>query len=184
MSELILEQTRKWIEEVVVGCNFCPFAVKELRAGTIRYQVDNGQESGQLRQAFLEECQWLDKHPETETSLLIFPYALSDFEDYLDFVSVAERLLARHHYESVYQVASFHPGYRFADSSSEDPANYTNRSPYPMLHLLREESMERALERYSDPEKIPQRNIEFARAKGLAYWQQLLATYLKVTGPA
>ena len=93
---------------------------------------------------------------------------------YLDLVEMAEDLIEEEDYEGVYQVASFHPDYLFAGSDSEDPANYTNRSPYPMLHLLREESIEKALEHYSgDPDEIPERNIRFAREKGLAYMKRL-----------
>jgi hypothetical protein len=173
VTDAVVEQTRKWIEEVVIGCNFCPFAARELKADSIHFRVELSPHSELLRQAVLDEFVWLDEHRETETSLVLFPNALADFEDYLDFVAVAERLLVRHRYRSVYQLASFHPQYRFADSSDQDAANYTNRSLYPMLHILREDSMERALDRYPDPDKIPTRNIEFARSRGVVYFEQL-----------
>lgn len=168
-----IDVTRKWIEAVVVGCNFCPFAAKELKAGTVRYTVQESEDWKVLQEAFLAECEWLDEHPETETSLLILTKAVRDFEDYLDLAEVAEQLLEANDYEGVYQVASFHPKYRFEDSAPGDPANYTNRSPYPMLHLLREASVEAALERYPDPDSIPERNIEFAREKGLGFMRSL-----------
>jgi hypothetical protein len=171
----VIEQTRQWIQDVVVGCNFCPFVSKELKADTIHYRVENGLEVADLRQALLDECRWLDEQPATETSLVIFPNALANFEDYLDFLEMAERLLVKRGYESVYQLASFHPLYRFADAAEDDPANYTNRSLYPMLHLLREASLEQALERYPDPEMIPERNVQLAREKGSAYLERLRA---------
>jgi hypothetical protein len=115
----------------------------------------------------------LDNDPAIETSFLIFPNAFQQFDDYLDLVSLAEKLLKRKSYEGVYQVASFHPLYLFANSDESDPANYTNRSIYPMLQLLREESIDKALANYKDPEGIPARNINFAKEKGLVYMKML-----------
>ncbi len=108
-----------------------------------------------------------------ETSLLIFPNAFPKFNDYLDAVAVAESILKKAGYEGIYQVASFHPLYRFANTASDDPANYTNRSVYPMLHLLREARLEEALLHFPDADKIPEKNIKFAREKGLAYMKTL-----------
>lgn len=125
-----------------------------------------------LRHAFLNQCLWLDQHPETSTSFLLCP-GLSKFEAFLGFVDRAERLILKNSYESVYQVASFHPDYCFSGSNQSDPANYTNRSPFPMLHLLREDSLERAIAAHPDAESIPERNVLFARSKGLQYMQSL-----------
>lgn len=124
-------------------------------------------------QTFMEECHRLDNDPGIETTLIIFPNAVPGFEDYLEMLDLAEQLLAEHNYEGIYQVASFHPHYRFAGSADDDAANYTNRSIYPMLHLLREESIDKALENYPDPESIPERNIRFAHEKGLEYMLKL-----------
>lgn len=121
----------------------------------------------------MEETARLDNDPAIETSFIIFSNAFSVFEDYLDLLALGEQLLKQNRYEGVYQLASFHPLYLFADSTDDDPANYTNRSPYPMLHLLREESISKALEHYEDPEAIPGRNINFAREKGLTYMKML-----------
>ena len=118
----------------------------------------------------------LDNDPSIETSFLIFPNAFQKFHDYLDLLSLADDRLKRNGYEGIYQVASFHPLYLFANSDETDPANYTNRSIYPMLHLLREESMTKALANYKDPESIPMRNIDFAKKKGLAYMKMLRDT--------
>jgi uncharacterized protein len=172
-TEKIIAQTKKWIVDVVVGCNFCPFAAREVKSGTIHYQVENTKELSACLHAFLQECARLDTDEAIETTILIFPDAFQRFEDYLDLVSLAEKLLKKSGYEGVYQVASFHPLYRFSGSAADDPANYTNRSIYPMLHLLREERIEKALSKYPDPEKIPAHNIDFARTKGEAYMKML-----------
>jgi hypothetical protein len=162
-----IAQTRRWISQVVVACNFCPFAAREVKLETIRYRVVLGQDPQDFLVAFVEECQHLDREIQVETTLLIFPEALEKFDDYLGLLAEAEFLLERQGYEGVYQVASFHPEYRFADADAEDAANYTNRSPHPMLHLLREERVEQALQRYPNPEKIPENNVEFARQRGV-----------------
>jgi hypothetical protein len=107
--------------------------------------------------------------------LLIFSTSLSHFDDYLDFLHVAEQLLSAQGYEGVYQLASFHPDYCFDGANIDDPANYTNRSPYPMLHLLRESSLEKAIDRHPHPEQIPAHNIALTRQLGLAKMQALLA---------
>jgi uncharacterized protein len=121
----------------------------------------------------IDECRRLDDHPEIETSFLIFPEGMNDFYDYLHLVHLSEKLIRKQKYEGIYQVASFHPDYVFADAKADDAANYTNRSMYPMLHLLREESLEAALDKYPDPENIPVRNMEYARSKGIDFMKVL-----------
>ena len=172
-TTLIISQTKKWITDVVVGCNFCPFAARELKQNRVHYQVEFATELSICLESFLHECIRLDKDKEIETTLLIFPNAFHSFDEYLSLAELAEKLLRKKGYEGIYQVASFHPLYHFAGSNTDDAANYTNRSVYPMLHLLREESIEQALERYPDPEQIPDRNIRFAREKGTAYMKML-----------
>jgi len=169
----IVEQTKKWIARVVIGCNFCPFASRELKRNSIHYQVELSGDLPICVQSFMDECVRLDKDETIETTLLIFPNAFQSFDDYLDLLDLAERKLRKSGYEGIYQVASFHPFYRFADAPENDPANYTNRSVYPMLHLLREQTIEKVLEHYDEPEQIPVRNIQFARDKGLAYMKML-----------
>ncbi len=171
--EQIITQTKKWITDVVVGLNFCPFAAREMKQNTIRYVVENSEEEEDVLALLLQECKNLDEDKSIETTLLIFPQSFADFTAYLDLVSLSEDLIVGEGYEGIYQVASFHPDYCFADSESNDAANYTNRSPYPMLHLLREESIEKALLRYENPEQIPERNVHFAREKGTAYMKML-----------
>ena len=172
-SGQIIDRTKKWIIDVVIGCNFCPFAANVVKQKTIFYKVEENKELETCLASFVLEMERLDNDPAIETSFLIFPNAFQQFDDYLDLVSLAEKLLKRKGYEGVYQVASFHPLYLFANSDENDPANYTNRSIYPMLQLLREESIDKALENYKDPESIPVRNINFAKEKGLAYMKML-----------
>ena len=172
-AEQIIERTKKWIIDVVIGCNFCPFAANVVKQKTIYYKVEESTEMDVCLDSFVLEMKRLDNDATIETSFLIFPNAFQKFDDYLDLLSVAEDRLKRNGYEGVYQVASFHPLYLFANSDENDPANYTNRSIYPMLHLLREESIDKALENYISPESIPVRNINFAREKGLAYMKML-----------
>ena len=169
----IIDQTKKWINDVVVGCNFCPFAMSAVKRQQIHYQVEASQSPGVCMDAFLPEVFRLDKDPRIETTFLIFPYSFQQFDDYLELVALSEKLLKQKGYEGIYQLASFHPLYQFADSAGRDAANYTNRSVYPMLHLLREDSIDTALEHYNGAENIPGRNILFARKKGLTYMKML-----------
>ncbi|MBY5941670.1 DUF1415 domain-containing protein [Halomonas sp. H33-56] len=158
--------TAAWVEEFVVGLNVCPFAGREVTRGSIRYIEVDGRRLEDALVALLEACHHLETTPEVETSLLVFTRGLADFDDYLDALAMAEALLADRGYEGVFQLASFHPDYVFDGVDDDDPANFTNRSPWPVWHLLREEGLERALAHYPDPEAIPERNIERLREIG------------------
>ncbi len=171
-EEMIL-QTQKWVMDVVVGANFCPFAAKEVKNKTIHYHVAPEGSVKMNLTDILQEFFRLDDEPEIETTLLLFPYRYPNFLDFLKLAEQAEKMLAKNDYEGVYQIASFHPDYLFEGSLDSDPANYTNRSIYPMLHILREESIEKAIEKFADPDGIPQRNIQFAQNKGLTYMKLL-----------
>lgn len=172
-TQQIIDQTKKWISDVVVGCNFCPFAANVLKQQTVHYQVETSDAINICLASFLKEITRLDNEKNIETIFLIFPNSFGQLDDYLDLVLLAENLLKQNGYVGIYQLASFHPLYRFANSPENDAANYTNRSVYPMLHLLREESIDKALEHYKDPGNIPDRNIDFAREKGLTYMKML-----------
>ena len=174
--EQVIEQTKKWINDVVIGCNFCPFAANAVKQKTIYYRVESSADLAICLSVVLQEAQRLDNETGIETSFLLFPDSFRLFDEYLDLVSKAEKLLKKNGYEGIYQLASFHPLYQFAGSSENDAANYTNRSLYPMLHLLREESIDKALEHYTFPENIPARNINFAKEKGLVYMKMLRDT--------
>ena len=172
-SQQIIDRTKKWILDVVINCNLCPFAAQVVKQQTIFYKVETSRDMGVCLNSFAYEMQRLDNDKTIETSFLIFPETFEKFDDYLNLLSLAEKLLKRNGYEGIYQVASFHPFYLFANSDEDDPANYTNRSIYPMLHLLREESIDKALEHYKSPDSIPERNINFTREKGLVYMKML-----------
>jgi hypothetical protein len=172
-DDTIVQQTRNWISSVVIGCNFCPFAAKVFRQNSIHYQLVHPNGMAACLQALTEELERLNRQPGIETTLLIIPEGFADFYHYLDLVEMAEKLLKKLGYEGIYQIASFHPEYLFSGAPASDPANYTNRSLYPMLQVLRESGITKALEGFAHPEKIPQRNIEFAGQKGLAYMQRL-----------
>lgn len=169
-----IQQTQKWLEEVVIGFNFCPFAYKVKAENRIRYQCSETDDLEEALLFLLDEINYLEQHTEIETSLLIYSQGFKNFESYLQLLDLADALIYDQGYEGSYQLASFHPQYRFDGSEEDDPANYTNRAPYPMLHLLREASIEEALKHHLAPEKIPERNIEFAREKGIEEMKLIL----------
>ncbi|MCQ8103809.1 DUF1415 domain-containing protein [Methylomonas sp. SURF-2] len=177
-DQQIIDATRQWLNTFIIALNICPFARREQQRDSIRYRVARAEGTETTLETLIEECRFLDEHPETETTLLILPNGFADFDDYLDMLDIAERLLQAQHYEGTYQIASFHPAYCFEMASEleqDDPANYTNRSPYPMLHIIRESSIDRAVRSYPDPENIPARNIQLTRELGLQKLQALLA---------
>lgn len=164
----IIGQTTKWIRQIVIKNNFCPFAAREMDNAGIHFQISRAlEEKDHLHQLSLE-FQRLHSQEAIGTSFLIFPDAYADFLSFLSFLERGQRLLEKENYEGIFQLASFHPDYCFANAPADDPANYTNRSPYPMIHLLREDSVEKALKHFPHPEQIPERNMALARKKGLA----------------
>jgi hypothetical protein len=171
----ILNATQAWLTSVIIGYNICPFAKREWDRGSIYFTVSRQTDIEICLEHLMQECERLDSDDGIETTLLIYPDAFAAFDDYLNYLNIAEQLLIEQGYEGIYQLASFHPEYCFEGAALDDPANYTNRSPYPMLHLLREASIERAVAAYPHPENIPERNIELTRALGLAKMQALLA---------
>ncbi len=173
-NEKVISQTKAWLKTVVIGLNFCPFAKPVFEQGKVHFQVSDAQSLECCLEDLAAEALRLDQNSELETTLLIYENSLQDFENFLDVVDIANDFMEEKGYEGVYQLASFHPDYCFDDSDEDDPANYTNRSPYPMLHLIREESIERALASYKNPEKIPETNIKLARELGLDKMQSLL----------
>lgn len=172
-EQQVIEQTKNWIQKIVIGLNFCPFANREFKNDTIHYQVEFCKTRTDARNALLKEYKRLDNDRFIATTLLIFPQAFQEFDTYLQFVSFAEKLMQQKGYEGIYQLASFHPLYQFDSSAYDDPANYTNRSIYPMLHLLREDHVRKAVQFYGNADEIPSRNIQFAREKGEVYIKML-----------
>lgn len=173
-ESLIIKRIQKWVKNIVIGLYFCPFAKPVIDAEKARFIVICESSLELCLQGLQNELEYLDANEKTETTLMIFPSGFESFDDYLELVGIADALLADLDYEGIYQVASFHPNYCFEGAKQDDPANYTNRSPYPILHLIREASLERALATTADPEKIPERNIKVARDKGLQEMQRLL----------
>lgn len=173
-DEFIIQHTQNWIRSFIIKLNICPFAKREISKKTVRFQVSHAKKMELALEEFMAEIHCLDQQPGIETTLLIFPSLFRDFFHYLDFVDLAEALMNEQDYEGVYQLATFHPDYCFADVELEDVSNYTNRSPYPMIHILREESVEKAIAFYGDTEKIPAMNIESMRQLGLEGIQQII----------
>lgn len=175
----IIQHTKKWLSSVIIAHHLCPFAKREYDSGRIHYAVIEAADLQSQLEQLIKHCLELDNNANRETSLLIFPEALSDFDDYLDLLDIANALLKEQGYEGIYQLASFHPDYCFDGISPDDASHYTNRSPYPMLHILRESSVEAALKTYPNPEKIPQRNIELTQRLGIEIIKNLLADCYK-----
>ncbi|WP_440055367.1 DUF1415 domain-containing protein [Pseudoalteromonas sp. T1lg65] len=170
----VISIMKNWVSQVIVKYNFCPFARKEVENNSIFYHVSHATKHEDAVMDMLDECTALNQHPERETTLLIFDKGFADFDSFLDLVDLANALLVAQGFEGTYQIANFHPDYAFADSDENDAANYTNRAPFPTLHLIREQSMAEVLAQYEDAEQIPENNIRLARRKGEAFWQHLL----------
>ena len=163
----------------MIACNFCPFAAKALAKKSVRYIVIETNDFKTALTTLANEFEFLNSNENIETSFIIFSEGFADFLQYLDLVDKGERLLTKENYEGIYQLASFHPQYLFAGSNENDASNYTNRSPYPMLHILREDSITKALENFDDPDSIPEKNIDYTKTKGLAYMKMLAEACMK-----
>ncbi len=163
-----IAQTRCWVKEVVIGLNLCPFARIPFEAGSIRYQLCEAVENDAVYAALIQELAVFAQLPpeEAETGLFIVSRGLVDFDSYLDVLEDAQAALEEAGLEGMLQLASFHPDYCFEGMEVDDPANYTNRSPYPMFHLIRQDGLAAALESWPDPESIPRRNVALLREMG------------------
>ena len=161
------QATRRWLETIVIGLNLCPFAKRELDMNRVRFAVSDADSEVRLLQALESELQLLFGDDTIGTTLLIHPNVLTDFDDYNQFLDLADGLLVEMNLDGVFQVASFHPDYQFADTAPTDAENYTNRAPYPTLHILREASLTQAISSYPDVEQIPARNIATMNALGI-----------------
>ena len=171
-----IADTRRWLERAVIGLNLCPFAKAVYVKEQVRFVLSDATTEAALLAELGEELALLrDTDPaQIDTTLIVHPDVLRDFLDYNDFLEIADGLVEEMDLEGVLQVASFHPEYMFADSGEEDVENFTNRSPYPTLHLLREDSVSRAVDAFPDPDVIVERNVETLEKLGHDGWRDLL----------
>lgn len=171
----IIEATRHWLEKAVIGLNLCPFAKAVHVKHQIRYVVSSATTIKQLHQELMAELSNLQEADpgQIDTTLLIHPGVLTDFLDYNDFLALVDAAISELGFDGLLQVASFHPQYRFADTLPDAIENYTNRSPFPMLHLLREDSIDRAVAAFPNAAEIFERNIDTMRQLGHDGWKAL-----------
>ena len=161
-SNSIAQQVNQWLNDVVIGLNLCPFAAKPQRNSQVKIFVSEAKDNHILLEDILTQLLELEKKTaaELETILIVTPNILNDFDDYNLFIDWVESLIRQQNWQGVFQLATFHPHYCFAGAEPQDAENLTNRSPYPIFHLIREESMEKVLQHYPNPESIPDTNIE------------------------
>ena len=171
----IIRRTQDWLEKAVIGLNLCPFAKAVHRNEQIRYVVSSATEREALAETLAHELMHLQETDpaRTDTTLIIHPQVLTDFFDYNAFLPMADKVVSRLGLTGTIQIASFHPDYEFADCATDAIENYTNRSLYPMLHLLREASIDRAVAAFPEAETIYERNIETLRRLGIEGWKAL-----------
>jgi len=174
LAEKITKNTKHWIRSFVIQFNLCPFAKRVFDADQIRYVVSSETTNASLLTQLYDELQLLRTDKSIATSIMIIPDTLKKFDDYLEFLEYAEELFKEYAYQGEFQIASFHPDYKFADENSYSLKHYTNRSPYPMVHLLRESDVEMARQHYPDIEKIPHRNKITLEGLGESYIKRLI----------
>lgn len=166
--EDVVTKTRRWLEDAVIGLNLCPFARSVYVRDEVRIAVESEADFEDAIRATLDEAdRLLQAAPdEIATTLVVFPNALADFDDFLDAVGIIDELLEQAGAAGILQVAHFHPDYQFEGTEADDLENYTNRAPYPILHLLREAEISEGVHSHPDPESIPERNIETLEKMG------------------
>ena len=173
-TDAVVQEINRWIEAIVVGLNLCPFANAARRRDLVRIQVCAESSMEDCLQMLVDEANQLELAAEDATTLLVIPQGFESFDDYLDLLAVAEALLDDSGFEGIIQLASFHPDYQFEDTHEDDVSNWTNRAPYPILHLLKEASVSKAVEGHPDPDGIPERNISTLNTMGLQSLLDLL----------
>lgn len=171
----VLDQTRHWLEKAVIGLNLCPFAKAVYVKNQVRLVVSHARHADDLLEELDRELQLFMATPaeEVDTTLLIHPTLFDDFLDFNDFLEIAEGVVNEHGLEGVVQLASFHPQFQFDGTEPDDISNYTNRAPFAILHLLREESIDRAVEAFPEAETIFEQNIETLEKLGHKGWKAL-----------
>jgi len=169
-----VEITQRWLERIVIDLNLCPFAKRDYLQNRVRIIESPALNEELLLQDLMVELALLNRQDDIETTLLIAPHVLQKFDDYNQFLVFVDTLLIEMKLEGVFQIASFHPHYQFADTAIDDVENYTNRAPYPLLHILREDSLDKAIDQHTNTKIIPEDNIELMRSLGSAHMQKLL----------
>lgn len=172
---IAIAATRRWLERAVIGLNLCPFARAPYLSAQVHFAASDASDPETIAEALIAELQALARLPEEarETTLLILTDGLTGFDDFADFLGLTDDLLAMLELDGTFQIASFHPDYRFADAAPDAIENFTNRSPYPILHILRESSVSRAVDAMQDPDAIYRANMERLRTLGRTGWDQL-----------
>lgn len=179
-DDRIIAAVQRWVKSFVVDMNLCPFAKRELSSNRVRFASTAAKTEEELLLALQTELELLDSDTAIATTLLIHADVLQDFDEYNQFLDYADALLRQTGLEGVYQIASFHPDYRFAGAGPDDAENYTNRSPYPLLHIIREESLARAIAQSADADQVPARNIALMNKLGQDKLRALLQTCINV----
>ena len=174
-----IQQTKNWLNNFIIHHNICPFAKRVYDNNSIDFQLIISDDVESCLLEVIDQLVKLTSNNQIETTLLIFSNVLADFDDYLEFLAIANQLIEDHDFNKQFQLASFHPEYCFEGEPEDDPANYTNRSPLPMLHIIRQKSIETALTFHDHPEEIPETNIKLTRELGEKYLRELRERYIK-----
>lgn len=163
-----ISETKNWVEKVVIGLNLCPFAKPVFVKNQIKFALSEAENPQDLTEDLVKELVFLTgiEGDDTETTILVHPFVLQDFGHYIDYVELANDIIYQLNLEGILQIASFHPNYQFEGTNKEDLENYTNRSPYPMLHIIREDTIEKAVKTYTNVDEIPQNNIKKVKSLG------------------
>lgn len=175
-DEQIIQQVSHWLSKIVIGLNLCPFAKAPFNKGQVKFIVTRSDSDDALVQVLSDALNQLAETPvsETETTILIVPNWLQSFDDYNQFLDLADDVIVANQLEGILQVASFHPNYQFAETDTDAAENFSNRSPFPLLHLLREDSVEKALNSEQGADDIVQRNIATLNALGVEKIKSLI----------
>lgn len=173
MSQVV-NSVERWLTSIVIELNLCPFANQEYRSDRVRIKESLAASEEDLLKDLVVEMSLLKRRPEVETTLLIHPNVLTDFVVFNQYLGFIESVLEAMDLQGVFQIASFHPDYQFSGTEADDVSNFTNRSPYPILHILREESLERAIESHPNTENIPVKNIRLMKSLGHEHMTRLL----------
>jgi len=163
-NQIIISCVNRWIEAAVIGLELCPFAKSVYRQNRLRCVISESRQTDVLMLDLYQQCKYLIETPEIETTLLIIPFQLQEFSAFNQILDQVDALLEAYGWRGIFQIASFHPKYQFDNTGIDDRENWSNRSPYPILHILRESSVEQALSSHANPDQIPETNIQRLRA--------------------